>query len=71
MHSDDYVLISVDDHVVEPANMFEGHLTEKWRSRAPRIVTSRDRPESTSFTRKGRLADMGSVTSTRWSTARK
>jgi predicted TIM-barrel fold metal-dependent hydrolase len=33
-----YTVISVDDHVVEPAHMFEGRLPPAIQSRAPRIV---------------------------------
>jgi len=35
MEIDDLVLVSVDDHVVEPPDMFEAHLPEKWRRRPP------------------------------------
>jgi predicted TIM-barrel fold metal-dependent hydrolase len=35
---DDLILVSVDDHVVEPPDLFERHLPEKWRDVAPRIV---------------------------------
>src|SRR2546430_16663947 len=38
MKIDDLVLISVDDHVVEPAGLFDRHLPERWRDRAPRGV---------------------------------
>jgi predicted TIM-barrel fold metal-dependent hydrolase len=31
------ILVSVDDHVVEPPDMFDNHLPEKWKSRAPRV----------------------------------
>jgi predicted TIM-barrel fold metal-dependent hydrolase len=41
MQLDDMILVSVDDHVVEPPHLFEGHLPEKWRSVAPRM-TRRD-----------------------------
>ena len=34
---DDLVLVSVDDHMVEPPDMFEGHVAAKYRDRAPRI----------------------------------
>jgi predicted TIM-barrel fold metal-dependent hydrolase len=37
MKSDDYILVSVDDHVVEPADMFENHLSTEWKARAPRV----------------------------------
>ena len=36
------VLVSVDDHVVEPPDMFEAHLPEKWRDVAPRMVRRDD-----------------------------
>jgi predicted TIM-barrel fold metal-dependent hydrolase len=42
MEIDDLVLVSVDDHVVEPPDMFEAHLPEKWRDIAPRMVTRDD-----------------------------
>jgi predicted TIM-barrel fold metal-dependent hydrolase len=38
MLRDDVQLISVDDHVVEPAHVFTAHIEPKFRDRAPRIV---------------------------------
>jgi hypothetical protein len=38
MRVEDMILISVDDHVVEPAGMFEAHLPEKYRDLAPKSV---------------------------------
>jgi predicted TIM-barrel fold metal-dependent hydrolase len=37
MRVDDMILISVDDHVVEPPDLFDEHLPAKWRDVAPRI----------------------------------
>jgi predicted TIM-barrel fold metal-dependent hydrolase len=34
------VLVSVDDHVVEPPDMFEQHLPERYKELAPRVVTN-------------------------------
>ena len=34
----DYQLISSDDHIVEPPNVWEGRLESKFQERAPRIV---------------------------------
>lgn len=31
------ILISVDDHVIEPPTMFDAHIPEKYRDRAPRV----------------------------------
>ncbi|HEV8298321.1 MAG TPA: amidohydrolase family protein [Acidimicrobiales bacterium] len=39
MRGDDMILISVDDHICEPSDMFEAHVPERYRDRAPRVVT--------------------------------
>jgi predicted TIM-barrel fold metal-dependent hydrolase len=41
MELDDLVLVSVDDHVVEPPDMFEGRLPARFAGQAP-VVTRRD-----------------------------
>jgi predicted TIM-barrel fold metal-dependent hydrolase len=38
MQLDDLILVSVDDHVVEPPDMFEGRLSKKAAERAPHVV---------------------------------
>jgi predicted TIM-barrel fold metal-dependent hydrolase len=38
VHVDDMVFISVDDHVVEPPDMFEGRMPAAYADRAPKIV---------------------------------
>ena len=38
MNPEDFVLISVDDHICEPADMFDGHVPAKYREVAPRVV---------------------------------
>jgi len=42
MKPEDFILVSVDDHVVEPAGMFEQHLPPQWKARAPRVVRKKD-----------------------------
>jgi predicted TIM-barrel fold metal-dependent hydrolase len=42
MRAEDLILVSVDDHLVEPPTMFDAHIPEKWRDRAPRIHRKRD-----------------------------
>ncbi len=37
MQLDDLTLISVDDHIVEPPDLFEQHIPERWRDAAPRV----------------------------------
>ncbi|MBO0879593.1 MAG: amidohydrolase [Mycobacterium sp.] len=38
MKFDDMVLISIDDHVIEPPDMFKNHVPTRWADRAPRVV---------------------------------
>jgi predicted TIM-barrel fold metal-dependent hydrolase len=42
MKPDDLILVSVDDHVVEPPHVFERHLTPQYKSKAPRVVHKPD-----------------------------
>ena len=39
MRADDLILISVDDHIAEPADMFDNHVPARHRDLAPRVVT--------------------------------
>src|SRR5437763_1332598 len=39
MRTDDLILVSIDDHVIEPRDMFERHVPAKYRDVAPRVVT--------------------------------
>jgi len=36
---DDMILVSIDDHVVEPADLFEGHVPAAYADQAPKLVT--------------------------------
>ena len=42
MQLDEMILVSIDDHVCEPPDMFEGHVPAKWKDRAPRMVHRSD-----------------------------
>ncbi len=42
MRTEDLILVSVDDHTVEPPDMFAGHLPESMRDKAPRSVKKPD-----------------------------
>src|SRR5215467_12104289 len=42
MDIDEMVLVSVDDHVVEPPHLFEGRLPAKYADLAPKFVTRAD-----------------------------
>ena len=42
MRTEDLILVSVDDHVVEPPNVFTDRLAAKYVDRAPRLITKDD-----------------------------
>ena len=42
MQAEDLILVSVDDHVVEPPDLFEGHLPDKWMEFAPKFIHKDD-----------------------------
>ncbi|MDH4148191.1 MAG: amidohydrolase, partial [Acidimicrobiia bacterium] len=42
MAANDLILISVDDHIIEPPDLFDGHLPARYRDEAPRIVRRDD-----------------------------
>jgi len=54
----DYTVISVDDHLVEPAGMFEGRLPRGFQERAPKIVETSDGHQVWEFDG-GRYAQVG------------
>ena len=49
MQADDMILVSVDDHLVEPPTLFDAHIPERWRDRAPRVVRQPDGSEVWEF----------------------
>jgi predicted TIM-barrel fold metal-dependent hydrolase len=42
LNNDDMILISVDDHIIEPPDMFLDHLPDKYKLDAPRLVHNPD-----------------------------
>jgi hypothetical protein len=39
MRLEDMILVSVDDHLIEPPDVFENHVPERYRELAPRVLT--------------------------------
>ena len=38
MQMDDMILVSIDDHMVEPPDMYANHTPDKWKDRVPHVV---------------------------------
>lgn len=49
MKAEDLILVSIDDHVVEPPDTFERHVPEKWKKDAPRLVADENGIETWHF----------------------
>ncbi|WP_319448778.1 MULTISPECIES: amidohydrolase family protein [unclassified Mycobacterium] len=49
MNKDDMILISVDDHIIEPPDMFNDHLPAKYLDDAPRLVHNPDGSDTWQF----------------------
>jgi predicted TIM-barrel fold metal-dependent hydrolase len=49
MNVDDMILISIDDHVIEPRDMFDRHVPAKFRDQAPKLVMDDDGMEAWTF----------------------
>lgn len=49
MNVEDMIMVSVDDHLVEPPTMFEGHIPEKYKDQAPKVVRKEDGSDVWSF----------------------
>ena len=43
MQRDDMILVSVDDHIIEPTGLFERHIAKRFAARAPRLVYDPER----------------------------
>ena len=37
MHVDDMIMVSIDDHVIEPPDMYKGHVPAKWLDEVPKV----------------------------------
>jgi hypothetical protein len=42
MEKDDLILISVDDHIAEPADMFDAHVPARYQDSKPRVLIDDD-----------------------------
>ena len=42
MNVDELMLVSVDDHVIEPAHLFQGRVPAKYQDEAPRFIRRAD-----------------------------
>ena len=49
MNVDDMIIVSIDDHTIEPPDLFERHVPAKYKDQAPRLVRDENGFESWVF----------------------
>jgi predicted TIM-barrel fold metal-dependent hydrolase len=59
MNIDDMILISIDDHVIEPPDLFKNHVPARYADRAPRVVHQEDGTDKWVFEGEVLSAPMG------------
>ncbi|HEX4216835.1 MAG TPA: hypothetical protein VHZ02_00580, partial [Acidimicrobiales bacterium] len=61
MRPEDFILVSVDDHICEPADMFDQHVPRKFKEYAPRVVEEDGKHQWTYFGKPGRDLGLNAV----------
>jgi predicted TIM-barrel fold metal-dependent hydrolase len=49
VRTDDLIIVSVDDHLIEPANMFDAHVPARYADQAPRLTEDENGKQSWEF----------------------
>jgi predicted TIM-barrel fold metal-dependent hydrolase len=49
MRVDDMIILSIDDHLIEPPDMFDHHVPKKYADRAPKLIRTADGNEEWMF----------------------
>jgi predicted TIM-barrel fold metal-dependent hydrolase len=61
VNADDLILISVDDHICEPANMFDAHVPAKYKEFAPKVIEDDGKHQWVYFDKPGRDLGLNAV----------
>lgn len=66
MRMEDMIMVSIDDHMVEPPDMFDNHVPEKWRDQAPKLVRKDDGTEGWQFQGQSTVTPLGMAATVGW-----
>jgi predicted TIM-barrel fold metal-dependent hydrolase len=66
MQMDDMILVSIDDHMVEPPDMFDKHVPAKWKDQAPKVVRGEDGTEEWVFQGESTSTPFGMAATVGW-----
>ena len=63
---DDMIMVSIDDHMVEPPDMYKNHLPAKWLDQAPKIVRNAQGIDEWTFQGEGTATPFGMAATVGW-----
>ena len=66
MKMEDMILVSIDDHMVEPPDMFDNHVPEKWKDRVPKLVRNDFGADEWQFEGKATSTPFGMAATVGW-----
>ena len=66
MRMDEMVLVSIDDHMIEPPDMFENHVPAKWKDLVPKVVRNDDGVDQWVFNGEATSTPFGMAATVGW-----
>jgi predicted TIM-barrel fold metal-dependent hydrolase len=66
MDLDDMILVSIDDHMIEPPDMYENHVPARWKDQAPRVVRNADDVDEWVFQGRSTATPLGMSATVGW-----
>jgi hypothetical protein len=66
MQMDDMILVSIDDHMIEPPDMYEKHVPAKWLDDAPKIVRNEQGIDEWTFQGESTATPFGMAATVGW-----
>ena len=66
MQMDDMILVSIDDHSIEPPDMYDNHVPAKWRDQAPKVVRNAEGIDEWVFQGRSTTTPFGMAATVGW-----
>ena len=66
MQMDDMILVSIDDHMIEPPDLFENHVPAKWKDEAPKLIRNENGVDEWHFQGRSTSTPFGMAATVGW-----
>ncbi len=66
MRMDDMILVSIDDHMIEPPDMYKNHVPAKWLDQAPQVVRNEQGADEWRFQGQSTTTPFGMAATVGW-----